>query len=129
MERESPRRSTGNFWNGNWSRSYRIAEQIADARQCRGLFFVKPDDDPEWVRDNVKRLGLHGLKCYFTMADVSSIWEADTEAYLPEPIVKVADEEGWVITLHLVKSRAVADPANIACIRQYCEKHYAWASN
>jgi len=41
----------------------------------------------------------------------------------PESIVKVADEEGWVITLHLVKSRAVADPANITCIRHYCENY------
>lgn len=100
-----------------------VSEQIADDRDCRGLFFIKPDDDPEWVREHVKRLGLHGLKCYHTMCNVTPTWEADIEAFLPEPIVKVADDLGLVITLHMVKSRAVADPANIACIRRYCETY------
>ncbi|MBP89871.1 MAG: hypothetical protein CMJ64_24720 [Planctomycetaceae bacterium] len=105
-----------------------VASEIADDPDCRGLFFIRPEDDPEWVREHVRRLGLHGLKCYHTMSleDASSTkptWEADIEQFLPEPMIRVADEEGWVITLHMVKSRAVADPANIACIRRYCENY------
>ena len=100
-----------------------IGEHVAGDRQCRGLFFITPQDDPEWVRENVRRLGLHGLKCYHTMSDVDPTWEAAIEDYLPEPLIKVAHEEGWVITLHLVKSRAVADPANIECIRHYCQTY------
>ncbi|MED5399359.1 MAG: amidohydrolase family protein [Planctomycetota bacterium] len=89
----------------------------------RGIFFIHPKDDPEWVRQEVRRLGLHGLKCYHTMSDVDPTWEADIEAFLPEPLIAVADQEGWVITLHMVKSRSVAEPANIACIRRYCETY------
>lgn len=100
-----------------------VAEQIRDDPQCRGLFFITPDDDPEWVREHVRRLGLHGLKCYHTMAPVNPTWNADISQFLPEALVKVADQEGWVITLHMVKSRAVADPANLACIRHYCETY------
>ena len=103
---------------GEW-----VAQQIAGDRDCRGLFFIRPDDDPEWVRENVRRLGLHGLKCYHTMSSASPTWESDIELFLPESIVRVAHEEGLVITLHMVKSRAVADPANIACIRRYCETY------
>ncbi|MDP7637609.1 MAG: hypothetical protein QF577_08690, partial [Phycisphaerae bacterium] len=80
-------------------------------------------DDPEWVRQEVKRLGLHGFKCYHLFAATSPTWEADIPAYLPEPLVKVADDEGWGITLHLVKARAVADPSNIQWIRRYCENY------
>ena len=98
-----------------------IAKEIRADRTSRGLFFVKPDDDPEWVRGEVRRLGLQGLKCYHLMAKVQPTWEADIPEYLPEPLVKVADEEGWVITLHMVKSRAVADPKNLHWIRHYCE--------
>ena len=90
---------------------------------CRGLFYVKPTDDPEWVRQEVRRLGLHGLKCYHLLSSVTPTWQADLPDYLPEPLVKVADEEGWVITLHMVKSRAVADPSNLHWIRTYCEKY------
>jgi glutamate-1-semialdehyde 2,1-aminomutase len=100
-----------------------IAEQIHPDSACRGLFFVRPEDDPDWLRDEVRRLGLHGLKCYHTMSATTPTWEAEIEAFLPERLVKVADEQGWVITLHLVKARAVADPANIACIRRYCERY------
>ncbi len=100
-----------------------VGEQAALDPNNRGLFFIHPDDDPEWVRENVGRLGLHGLKCYHTMAAVDPTWEADIQAFLPEPLVAVAGEEGWVITLHMVKSRSVADPANIECIRHYCRTY------
>jgi len=100
-----------------------VSEAGAADRDNRGLFFVKPEDDPEWVRQEVRRLGLHGLKCYHTMAASNPTWEAGIEEFLPEPLLQVAHEEEWVITLHMVKSRAVADPANIAWIRSYCEKY------
>ena len=100
-----------------------VAQAVAAAPDCRGMFFVRPEDDPEWVRQEVKRLGLHGLKCYHTMAAVKPTWEAEIPDYLPERLVKVAGEEGWAITLHMVKSRAAADPGNIHWIRHYCETY------
>ena len=100
-----------------------IGRNVARDASCRGLFIVKPKDDPEWVRQEVKRLGLHGFKCYHLFAAASPTWEADVPAYLPEPLVKVANDEGWVITLHLVKAHAVADPSNIQWIRRYCETY------
>ena len=106
--------AAGNDW---------VAKHTAADRSCRGLFFVKPDDDPEWVRAEVRRLGLHGLKCYHLYSRTQPTWESDLPEYLPEPLVKIAHEEGWVITLHMVKPRAVADPGNIHWIRHYCERY------
>ena len=63
-----------------------VAEQIREQPDCRGEFFVRPAADPEWVREQVRKLGLHGFKCYHTHADVTPTWEADIPAYLPEPI-------------------------------------------
>ncbi len=100
-----------------------VAEQIRGQSAFRGLFFITPQDDPEWVRAQVRRLGLVGLKCYHTYAAVTPTWEAAIPEFLPEPIVKVAHEEGWVITLHMVKRRAAADPENIHWIRHYCERY------
>lgn len=105
----------GNAW---------VAEQVArDAAHYRGEFFVRPTDDAEWVREEVRGLRLHGLKCYHTFASVSPTFEARIPDFLPEPLVKVAHEEGWVITLHMVRSRACADPENIYWIRRYCESY------
>jgi glutamate-1-semialdehyde 2,1-aminomutase len=100
-----------------------VAEQVAISDECRGAFFVRPSDDPEWVRTEVRRLGLHGLKCYHTFASHVPTWEANIPDYLPEPLVKIAHEERWVITLHMVRSRACADAGNIHWIRQYCLRY------
>ncbi|MFN0199560.1 MAG: amidohydrolase family protein [Planctomycetaceae bacterium] len=100
-----------------------VANAIADDPNCRGIYFIKPEDDPEYVRQEVRRLGLHGLKCYHTMSSRSPTWECDIPEYLPEALIKVAHEEEWVITLHIVKSRAVADPKNIHWIRHYCKNY------
>ena len=99
------------------------AQQPAAAPDCRSLAFISPQDDPEQVRDQVRRVGACGLKCYHLLCDVDPTWEADIPDYLPESIVKVANDEGWVITLHMVKMRAVADPGNIHWIRHYCERY------
>jgi predicted TIM-barrel fold metal-dependent hydrolase len=108
-------RAAGNGW---------IARNVAQDPSARGLFLVCPEDDPEWVRDQVRAHGLHGLKCYHTLARMETpTWEAEIPAYLPEPLVRVAHEEGWVITLHMVRSRAVADAGNRYWIRRYCERY------
>ena len=108
------RRHEANEWLGR----HAAADPLS-----RGLFFVGPEDDPEWVRGEVRRLGLCGLKCYHKEAQVKPTWQADIPAFLPERLVKVAHEESWVITLHMVKSRCVADPSNIRWIRHYCETY------
>lgn len=97
-----------------------IAKSTPGDRRCRGLFAMRPQDDPEWVRQEVRRLGLHGLKCYHSWSPNKPTWQADIPEYLPEPLMRVAHEEGWFITLHIVKARAVADPVNIHWIRHYC---------
>ncbi len=89
----------------------------------RGLFFVCPDDDPEWVRDEVDRLGLDGLKCYHTFAARERTFEAEIPEYLPEEIVRVAHQQEWAITLHMVRNRAVADESNLHWIRHYCRQY------
>ena len=100
-----------------------VGEQLKGQKYARGAFLIRPGDDPEWVRENTKRLGLIGFKCYHTLAVKKPTYEAEIPEYLPEPIVKVADEEGWIITLHMVKSRAVADPGNLHWIKTYLKKY------
>jgi len=86
----------------------------------RTLLFVRPGDDPEWVRQEGRRIGAVGIKGYYTFADVAEPPQADVPAYMPESLARVAHEEGWLINMHLVKSHAVADPENQRWIRHYC---------
>ncbi|MCC6423710.1 MAG: amidohydrolase family protein [Phycisphaerales bacterium] len=100
-----------------------IAGQIKGRPLCRGEYLVRPGDDPEMVRQQVRRLGLHGLKCYHVYSSQKPTWEADIPSYLPESLIRMAHEEVLVITLHMVKSRAVADESNIHWIRHYCQTY------
>lgn len=100
-----------------------IGEQVAQTKDCVGAYFVQPDDDPERVRQDMKRLKLRGFKCYHQMAPKAPTWEAEIPDYLPERLVKLAHEEGWCITLHMVRSRAAADEGNQRWIRRYCREY------
>lgn len=99
------------------------ASEVAANPGWRGAMLVTPDMDPEFVRGEVRRLGLRGLKCYHVQSARTPSWEADIPEYLPEAQVRVAHEEGLCITLHMVKARAVADPSNQHWIRRYCESY------
>lgn len=96
------------------------AAEVAANPGWRGAMLVSPDMDPEYVRGEVRRLGLAGLKCYHVQSGRAPSWEADIPDYLPEAQVKVAHDERLCITLHMVKARAVADPSNQHWIRHYC---------
>lgn len=108
-----------------------IAEQIRDEPRCRGAMIVRPEMEADYVRQEVERLGMAGLKCYHLLARRAGAsviasgptWEADVPEYLPEHIVRVADELGLSITLHMVKRRALADERNQQAIRYYCQTY------
>jgi glutamate-1-semialdehyde 2,1-aminomutase len=113
------------------SQNEMVAAEAAAAPGWRGSMLVSPEMDPEYVREEVRRLGLSGLKCYHVRREQAAsveaghtdTWSADIPTYLPEAQVKVAHEEGLCITLHMVKARAVADPSNQHWIRHYCKTY------
>lgn len=104
----------GNSW---------VAQEIAKDDQARGQFLVRPTDDPEWVRQEVKRLGLRGLKPFATYAQVANTWEAEIPDYLPERLAAVANQEGWSVTLHMMRYDGVADASNQHWIKRYCQTY------
>lgn len=72
---------------------------------------LSPSMPPEWVGSKIDQYGLVGLKPYRTMtADPVNCRITDM---VPEPLLKVANEKRLIITLHMGKERALADPENI----------------
>lgn len=103
-----------------------VAAGAARGQPVFGQLVVPPQMDPEEVRQEVRRSGFIGLKCYHTMATSTSTeptWKASIDKYLPEEHIRIAHEEGLSITLHMVRDRALADPSNQAIIRRYCERY------
>ncbi len=100
-----------------------VAQETATDPLARGQFLVRPTDDPEWVRQKVKRLGLRGFKPFIYYSRVPDMYQAELPDYFPEALAAVADDEGWSVTLHIVRSRGIADPSNQHWIRRYCETY------
>ena len=89
----------------------------------RSEFLVKPEMDPEFVRQNVRQLGCSGLKCYHIFSRSEPTWNAVIGDFLPELIVSVAHQEKLFITLHIVRDNALADPLNQELVRRYCRSY------
>lgn len=100
-----------------------VAEETRRSPGSFGQMLVTPDMDPEFIRENVRRFGFSGLKCYHVYASKQPTFEATIEEFLPERQVQVAHQERLTITLHIVRSRALADPGNQQTLRSYCERY------
>ena len=89
----------------------------------RGQMLITPSQDPEFIRRTVRHFGFVGLKCYHVYSPRRPTFDSLIEEFLPEQQVRIAQEEGLSITLHIVRPRALADHANQATIRSYCERY------
>ena len=85
--------------------------------------FVAPTEEPDFVREQVQQLGLHGFKVYHNRASIEKTFDADIPLYFPEWLAELADKMNFGVTLHMVKERGVADPSNIHWIRHYCQTY------
>jgi glutamate-1-semialdehyde 2,1-aminomutase len=100
-----------------------LARELAAQPALRGAMMTVPGMDPEFVRESVRRYRFAGLKCYHLFSPLKPTFEAPVEAYLPEEHVRVAHEEGLSITLHMVRSRALADRQNQESITRLARKY------
>ncbi len=100
-----------------------VASQAAQDPLGACLMVVRPNDDPDQVRETGRSLGVRGLKPYHLYAALERTWDAAIPDYLPESLMAVADAEEWVVVLHLVRPRGIADPLNQHWVRRYCERY------
>ena len=100
-----------------------VAQEVRHDPASRGQMLIRPEMDPEWIRETVRREGFAGLKCYHVYATTQPTFDALIPSYLPEEHVRIAHEEGLTITLHMVRPRAMADPANQEVLRRYAERY------
>jgi glutamate-1-semialdehyde 2,1-aminomutase len=100
-----------------------LHEELLGRPGSRGQMLITPGQDPEFIRDTVRRCGFVGLKCYHVYSPRKPTFDSCIEEFLPEPQVQIAHEKGLSITLHMVRPRALADEANQATIRRYCERY------
>ena len=100
-----------------------VAREVRKRPRSRALMLVGPSHDPELIRESARAGGFVGLKPYYLFSTHTPARETWIEEFLPEQQVRVAHEEGLTIMLHIVRPRALADPANQETIRRYAETY------
>ncbi|MCP4785586.1 MAG: aminotransferase class III-fold pyridoxal phosphate-dependent enzyme [Fuerstiella sp.] len=99
-----------------------LAAQMKPDPNSRGLMIVTPQQDAAVVERQVVDDGFVGFKVYHLFAARQDTLFAPTEEFIPKWAWEIAAQRGLVIMLHMVRPRALAEPANQIYIRQYCER-------
>ena len=97
-----------------------VTSEAIRSRVSRAQMLIRPTMSAEEVFTTVKRDRFSGLKCYHVYAADHPTFDAPISTYLSEDHVRVANELGLSITLHMVRARALADASNQETIRRYC---------
>ncbi|HDY90103.1 MAG TPA: class III aminotransferase, partial [bacterium] len=100
-----------------------LLEQLRDEPESRALICISPDYPQKKASEYIKNPVVAGFKPYHTYSRENTTFQSSIAGYLPEWAWKMANENGLVITLHLVKDRALADPENQREIRNMCLKY------
>ena len=100
-----------------------LVEQLKNEPESRGSINISPEYSKEKVSEYLKNPFIVGFKPYYTFNKKKPTFQSSIAGFLPEWAWKMADERGLVITLHMVKSLAIADPENQREIREMCSKY------
>lgn len=99
--------------------------EAAQSCSSRALILVRPEDDEQLIAGLIEEYSenIAGFKVYHVFADRCDTLNAKIAEFLPEWVWEIADQRRLLIMLHLVRSRALADPLNQRYIRQHCTKY------
>jgi glutamate-1-semialdehyde 2,1-aminomutase len=107
----------------NQSDAFTVAQLEKDPLNVAEII-VAPGDTAEALEKRLVHPRIKGFKCYYLLADQEAEGrDADPETFLPEGAWELANQKGLVITLHLTKHDAIADPDNIRYIRTMAKRY------
>ena len=84
---------------------------------------IHPQDNPAEVEVQLQSQRYVGFKVYHVYANRADTFNAACEEFLPEWAWQLADQYELAIMLHMVGSRALADPANQSYFKSRCRQY------
>ncbi len=100
-----------------------IVEELKKYPKNVAEILVHPDDTVEEIEGQLIHPNICGFKCYHLQADRPDTYYASIGEYLPESVWQVANERGLVITLHMVRPKALADEENMRYIKGMAKRY------
>jgi len=100
-----------------------LLDQLGQDPHSRGLLVISPDSSPAHIAPGLTNPQILGFKPYHTFSNEKPTMQSSIAGFLPEWAWQIADEQGLIIMLHMVKDLALADPDNQRTIRQHCQMY------
>ncbi|MBR2377112.1 MAG: amidohydrolase family protein [Clostridia bacterium] len=100
-----------------------LYEELSKNPNNVGEILVLPNDTEESILKRIKSERICGFKPYHLLNGGVDTTQLDIEEYLPESAFSLADKLGKVITLHLVKDKALSDEKNLNYIITMAKKY------
>jgi predicted TIM-barrel fold metal-dependent hydrolase/ribosomal protein S18 acetylase RimI-like enzyme len=85
--------------------------------------FDPSEKDRDGVREEIVRGGFVGLKPYLNYVRKQDPNRVEIREMLPDWIMRVADDLGLIVTLHIPRKERLADPLNQRQIVQLCRRY------
>ena len=107
----------------NASDAYTVSQLEKDPLSV-GEIIVIPGDSAEEVEKHLIHPRIKGFKCYYGLiTSEGNHINAPAEDFLSEGVWEIANRKGMVITLHLSRQDAMADPENIRYVRTMAKRY------
>lgn len=100
-----------------------LYKELAKKPDNVGEILVLPDETEEHLENRIKSKQVCGFKCYHLLNAAENTWNLDIQKYLPESAWRIANERKLVITLHMVKDKALCDENNLNYILSMSKKY------
>ncbi len=100
-----------------------LLQQLALDDGNVGELLVLPDETPESIEKRLTHPTIRGLKCYHLFSNAKNAANCTPGEFLPESAWQIANDRQMYITLHLVRSKSLADEENVSFICRMAKKY------
>jgi glutamate-1-semialdehyde 2,1-aminomutase len=100
-----------------------LATWLKSEPTSRGLMLAPPDLPEASLHGTLASDGIVGFKPYHVYSPSKPTFDAPLSEWLAERFWRLADEGGLVITIHLVRPGALADPENLDELLRMCRRY------
>jgi glutamate-1-semialdehyde 2,1-aminomutase len=100
-----------------------IAKALTEDPTATGLMLVRPEHSAEDVRRHALAGGFLGIKPYWAFVRVKPQNEVLLEDMLTEGPMRVADELGLIVLIHLPRAGRLPDPANVHSLHRLAAEY------
>lgn len=100
-----------------------VARQVEDDPLSGALMLVHPSMSTEYLEERFERHGFLGLKPYRFYSSTGEANECRMTDFLPDHQIEFAHRHGLLITMHVSKRDAIADPENIGDLLRLTDQY------